>query len=167
MSAQPPTSSSSSSLASLAGKEVKKLEKLMAKEAKADQKALDHALKDVRSAEKVLQKSAKVRPRASAASDHPERCSLQALWLQEADKAEALVRKTKEKELTVAKKLSKVKHKHVDALGKQAKAEDGLTVRVACAVHRAPHLEADTSAIVEEGERERHRLARAPAEVGP
>lgn len=40
---------------------VKKLEKLMAWEAKADEANIKHALKDVKKAEKAVKKSAKVR----------------------------------------------------------------------------------------------------------
>ncbi len=45
----------------MSDREVKKLEKVLAQEAKADLKAIDHAMKDVKAAEKALQKCAKVR----------------------------------------------------------------------------------------------------------
>ena len=51
---------SSPSFSSIHDKGAKKLVKLMAKEAKVEQKGYDHALKDVRAAEKAYDKSVKV-----------------------------------------------------------------------------------------------------------
>ena len=61
------SSSSASSLSSISDKNAKRLEKLLAKEAKREQKLLDHVLKDVRAAEKTLRKVSKVRHALSSA----------------------------------------------------------------------------------------------------
>ena len=54
--------SSNSSLHSvMTDREAKKLEKVLAQEAKADQKAIDRAMKDVKAAEKALKKCTEVR----------------------------------------------------------------------------------------------------------
>ena len=61
MSALSSNSSSIQSVSVIGDKEAKKLEKVLAQEAKADQKAIDRALEDIRQSEKALQKCTQVR----------------------------------------------------------------------------------------------------------
>ncbi|KAI0676999.1 hypothetical protein C8Q78DRAFT_59292 [Trametes maxima] len=82
----------------------KKLEKLMAKEAKTEEKAFKHAAQDVKKAEKAVKKCAKA-----------------------VEKAEKQRAKTLKKEHATAKALNKAKHKHADVLEKEAHAEEALT----------------------------------------
>ncbi|KAI0771988.1 hypothetical protein BD413DRAFT_604122 [Trametes elegans] len=82
----------------------KKLEKLMVKEAKAEEKNIKHALKDVKKAEKAVKKSVKA-----------------------VEKAQKEKEKTLKKEHTTAKALNKATHKHADALEYETKAEEKLS----------------------------------------
>ncbi|KAI0722206.1 hypothetical protein C8T65DRAFT_691872 [Cerioporus squamosus] len=94
----------------MSDREAKKLEKVLAKEAKADQKAIDHAMKDIKAAEKALQKCAKTAPQTS-------------------EKAQKKVSKQKKKEQSAAKALDKATQKHADKLEKEAKAQEKLSTK--------------------------------------
>ncbi|KAI0332450.1 hypothetical protein GY45DRAFT_477352 [Cubamyces sp. BRFM 1775] len=84
-------------------REAKKLEKLMAKEAKVEEQNIKHALKDVKKAEKAVKKSVKA-----------------------VEKAEKQKAKAMKQEHSTAKGLIKAKHKHADVLEKEAKIEERL-----------------------------------------
>ena len=106
-------------------REAKKLEKLMAKEAKVEEQNIKHALKDVKKAEKAVKKSVKVRP-----SDY----TMFGMLTKEAprkavEKAEKQKAKATKQEHSTAKGLIRAKHKHADVLEKEAKVEERLTVR--------------------------------------
>ncbi|EIW61785.1 uncharacterized protein TRAVEDRAFT_44606 [Trametes versicolor FP-101664 SS1] len=92
----------------------KKLEKLMAKEAKAEEQNIKHALKDVKKAEKAVKKSVKA-----------------------VEKAEKKKQKVLKTEHSTVKALTKAKHKHADVLEGEAKAE------AAAAAQREKEVEAD------------------------
>ncbi|KAI0650162.1 hypothetical protein C8Q79DRAFT_369737 [Trametes meyenii] len=81
----------------------KKLEKLMTKETKAEEKAFKHAVQDVKKAEKAVKKCVKA-----------------------VEKAEKKRAKTLKREHATAKVLNKAKHKHADVLEKEAHAEQVL-----------------------------------------
>ncbi|KAH9927148.1 uncharacterized protein BXZ73DRAFT_102737 [Epithele typhae] len=97
----PPSPSST-----IGSREVKKLEKLLAKEAKSDQHLLDHAYKEVMEAEKALRKGAK-----------------------EADHGQMRVSKLKQRELATEKVLDKAKQQHDHAARKQARVEQKLEAK--------------------------------------
>ncbi|KAI0363562.1 hypothetical protein BV20DRAFT_1039870 [Pilatotrama ljubarskyi] len=84
----------------------KKLEKLMAQEAKAEKKNIAHALKDVKKAEKAVKKSVKA-----------------------VEKAQKGREKTVKKEQSAEKALIKAKHKHADALEGEVNAETTVNLR--------------------------------------
>ncbi|KAI0637937.1 hypothetical protein C8Q77DRAFT_1153632 [Trametes polyzona] len=84
----------------------KKLEKLMAQEAKAEEKNIKHALKDVQKAEKAVRKSVKAVEKAQKQRD-----------------------KTLKKEHSSISALNKAKHKHADALEVEAKAGEAASAQ--------------------------------------
>ncbi|KAI0824654.1 hypothetical protein BC628DRAFT_1419769 [Trametes gibbosa] len=95
---------------------VKKLEKLMAWEAKAEELNIKHALKDVKKAEKAVKKSVKA-----------------------VEKAEKAKGKMVKKEHSTVKALNAAKHKHADALEVETKAEEAASAK------RESEAEADRS----------------------
>ncbi|KAH9850037.1 hypothetical protein C2E23DRAFT_887748 [Lenzites betulinus] len=104
---------------------VKKLEKLMAWEAKADEANIKHALKDVKKAEKAVKKSVKA--------------------VGKAEKGKAKVLK---KEHSTVTALNKAKHKHADALEGETKAEEAALAK------RESEAEADRSVQLARGDLE-------------
>ncbi|KAI1789037.1 hypothetical protein LXA43DRAFT_601605 [Ganoderma leucocontextum] len=102
------SSSSAASRGALGDREVKKVEKIMARDAAAEQKQLDTALDDVKKAEKALTKSSK-----------------------DAERAQKLVTKTKERELAAQKELNKTLAKLTSAKEKERKAQDALALKEA------------------------------------
>ncbi|KAM5534895.1 hypothetical protein V8D89_011450 [Ganoderma adspersum] len=103
-----PSSSSVASSGFLSDREVKKIEKVMARAAAADEKQLDSALDDVKKAEKALTKSSKA-----------------------TDRAQKLVTKTRERELAAQKELNKALGKLTSAKEKEHKAQDVLSAKEA------------------------------------
>ncbi|KAI0751501.1 hypothetical protein C8Q80DRAFT_1099872 [Daedaleopsis nitida] len=97
---------SSSPTSGVSDRGAKKLEKLFVQEAKTEQKSIDHALKDVKEAEKALRKCMKT-----------------------TEKAQKQAIKVKDKEHGAAKALNKAKHQHADTLDKEANAGDTLSRR--------------------------------------
>ncbi|KAI9001325.1 hypothetical protein BD414DRAFT_511877 [Trametes punicea] len=87
----------------ISDREAKKLEKLMAKEAKAEEKHIQHALKDVQKAEKAVKKC------------------LKAIGKAEKEKEKAV-----KKEHSTMKALIKAKHQQADVLEKETKLEGSL-----------------------------------------
>ncbi|KAI0356504.1 hypothetical protein OH77DRAFT_1520024 [Trametes cingulata] len=93
-------------MSAIGDREAKKLEKLMAAEARAEEKNIAHALKDVRRAEKAVQKSVKA-----------------------VEKAQKQQEKTLKKEHSAAKALTKAKNKHADALEGEVNAENVVNLK--------------------------------------
>lgn len=115
----------------------KKLEKLMAREAKAEEQNIKHALKDVKKAEKAVKKSVKVRvllvplPAPSPPLSADTNAGL-GRGSQAVEKAEKKKQKVLKTEHSTVKALNKAKHKHADVLEGEAKAEAAAAVRCAC-----------------------------------
>ncbi|PIL36888.1 hypothetical protein GSI_00578 [Ganoderma sinense ZZ0214-1] len=112
-----PSSPSVASSGFLSDREVKKIEKIMARAAAADEKELDSALDDVKKAEKALSKSSK-----------------------DAERAQKLVTKTKERELAAQKEFNKALGKLTNAKEKERKAQEALAAK------EAHHAETDRTA---------------------
>ncbi|KAH9942034.1 hypothetical protein B0H21DRAFT_527285 [Amylocystis lapponica] len=96
----------SSSDGASADPEIRQFEKIIANEAKADQRNMDHAIKDFTTSEKSHNKSIK-----------------------EADKAEHTIEKSIKKEHSTAQALNKAEHKHDAALADQKNARKSLEIK--------------------------------------
>lgn len=113
----------------------RKLEKLMAREAKAEEQNIKHALKDVKKAEKAVKKSVKVRvlPVPLPALSPPLSADTNTgLGPQAVEKAEKKKQKVLKTEHSTVKALNKAKHKHADVLEGEAQAEAAAAVRFVC-----------------------------------
>ncbi|TBU31985.1 hypothetical protein BD311DRAFT_51149 [Dichomitus squalens] len=104
-------SASSSSLASsssgiLTDKEVRKLEKILAREADAEQKLIDAAMKDVKEVEQALSKSTK-----------------------NTQQAQKLVAKTKEREIAAQKGVAKAQTRLASVQEKGRQAQEAVTAK--------------------------------------
>ncbi|KAI0637908.1 hypothetical protein C8Q77DRAFT_397473 [Trametes polyzona] len=86
--------------------EIRQVEKMIAKEAREDQKNLDHTIEDLSSAEKAHNKSIKV-----------------------ADKAQHALDKAVEKEHKAAKALNRAAHNHDSAISSEQNAEKTLQIK--------------------------------------
>ncbi len=113
---------------------VKKIEKLVAQEAKADEKNLKHATKELQKAEKAYNKSVKV----GLLHHHiheVKKALLAHFSEQETQKAEKIVSKTAKEQVKTSKHVKKEESKFNNAVSKRQEAEK--TLKVSTKHHRA------------------------------
>lgn len=110
----------------------------MAREAKAEEQNIKHALKDVKKAEKAVKKSVKVRALLLCPGPRcvrrlvPILIASLGLGSQAVEKAEKKKQKVLKTEHSTVKALNKAKHKHADVLEGEAQAEAAAAVRFVC-----------------------------------
>lgn len=109
----------------MADKQIKVLEKLLAQEAKADEQKVQRAVKEMQKAEKAYQRSVKVFILFSNVDIPTE-----GLILQETEKAVKAHQKAGEQKLKAAKALNSAEKKFNDAAANREKAERKTTVRM-------------------------------------
>lgn len=114
--------------------EEKQFEKLMAQEAKADEKLINMAAKELKRAEKAYNKSVKVSLLNLLSPTHLARAHSR----QESEKAEKAMAKLAKALTKTSKHQNAMEHKHKDAIVSREKAEKTLTVCILTTDFRHP-----------------------------